>query len=286
MPTILSDMLILVLILIADYRWVTALQLAILANKSPKRAQEYLITLFKAKMVRRIAYHPLTQKAGRACYVYAITRKGMKDLNLDTPHIKSVPSLPKLSPFQIPHILAVNNFRISLQRQCQAHSSFDLVAEAPEYRGLGLSLQDLETLPIVAGRTRGSSEDEMHFNLVPDLAFVLGKQEQRALLLTEIDRSTESFGILHEKLTTYHRFGKWQGWKIYEHHFGCSFHGFRLLLVGERKRLERLIHQATQTQDLSFVFYSDTKQVEEQGPLSPIWSTPGRDGNTHTFWEA
>jgi hypothetical protein len=266
-----------ILSFIDEYNRLTAIQLSSLLSRSLNRTQEHLTSLYKKKAVRRISFHPLHQIAGRASYVYTLSRSGQRLIKPDA----LPPSLPNISPLQIPHVLAVNDFRISLKKACQDHDALRLVGEIPEYRDTDVNTTPSTTLSPGRSRAGLSSQGQI---FVPDLTFVLQRQDNQALLFAEIDRSTESVSVIEKKIHLYQRYATTQGWTRYQDHFSYPFRGFRLLFVAQAPRIRRILGLCT---TCGFVFLADMDAIKQQGPLAQIWQCPVKDlGKSYTFWEA
>lgn len=178
------------------------------------------------------------------------------------------------------HFLAINDFRIALQRAC-AGSPVSLLGFIPESYGEKTSKGGLtKYIRDVVCDIRNKRETIGH---TPDAVFALQKEGKAALFFLEIDRGTESVSDAEKGLLKCVRFylnyladGKYQR---YARDFGCSeFKGFRALLVTTADQRLKNCREAAKSLDFPvqgkrFVWVSTYERIEKDGALGSVWQS-------------
>lgn len=118
--------------------------------------------------------------------------------------------------------------------------------------------------------------------IIPDAAFMLKKNEKRALFLlenfsgrTEIIRSHALNEDIENKIIRYVELFVNNEVGFYEKYFGCSFNRFRLLfLVANHVRLNSISSIVEEHDDYGFNWISQLKELYQKGILAKIWYVP------------
>jgi hypothetical protein len=114
--------------------------------------------------------------------------------------------------------------------------------------------------------------------LYPDAAFILNGvgnfENHHALYFVEIDRGTESSGVIGKKLRAYHIFSLSKEYKRY-----AKVDFFRVLFITTNKaRVDNIIESLKSEPGLDLCFFSDFNSVEESNVIvENIWFR--KDGN-------
>lgn len=176
------------------------------------------------------------------------------------------------------HFLAINDFRISLQKVCDG-TPVSLLGFIPESFGEKTSKGGVtKYIRDVVCDIRDKRETIGH---TPDAVFALEKDGKAALFFLEIDRGTESVSDAEKGVLKCVRFylnyladGKYQR---YSRDFGCGeFKGFRALIVTTSDQRLKNCRVAAKALDFAvqgkrFIWISTYDQIGKTGPLSSIW---------------
>jgi len=241
---------------------------------SLRRSQEALKALYEAKLVNRVSFYPLHADAGRTEYVYSLTQKGVEEITLKDNKKRKGSRKPRKTGFQLAHILALNRFRIDLEKACSLDSDIVLEDLIPEYHGE----RGILKVPRRRVQEQFRAEYSPPKSFIPDIAFVLSLGTEKSLFFSEIDLDYESFKLLAEKVADYSNFLESEGFSHYSDEFNFQFTGFRLLFVMSENRIETLFDSINEMDiDTGFVWATDRRWINPHSFFEPIWLVADRD---------
>jgi hypothetical protein len=198
---------------IARYRLLTTSQIEILRQADTHHAVRFPSRLTLTRRLKLLFHHgyvgriarPLAQ--GSLEPVYLLDGLGVKalqrhlfDQGRDETSIKPKTALPKSVALE--HLLAVNQFRLSLEVACVATLFGDESrrVELAQWRG-GDAVKFAVSVAVPGERTQT-------VRLIPDGFFALRTRGQRLFYFLEVDRGTESLPVLGAKCRAYYAY--WQ----------------------------------------------------------------------------
>ncbi len=262
---------------LAEYHRLTSVMISELTGYSQvKRCREALKALADASppFVKRVAFHPLHAKVGRAQYIYSLAKRGVEELSSSISDHGSPCKQPRISGYQLAHILAINEFRLHMRYACHQRADITCVGILTEYHGSA----GVITVPRRLIEEQVSPEYAKPVLFVPDIVFVLERSEKRALFFVEVDLGTESIKLLTEKVLAYDQYFCSEGFKRYSELYKYRFQGFRLLFVGSMRRLKRLFESLKKADAcLEYVWATDKNLLGHNTFWDPLWMVCQRD---------
>lgn len=263
--------------LVYEYNRLTAALIVRLTGLSLKRVQEHLKILTSAGFLVRAPFHSSSGVAGRACYVYALSRKAACELSRVQGVSLSASRSRCIAGIQSGHVLAINEVRICLEQAIEFCGDIDSLLLSPDYQaGDGGS--------ILARKSSNSLMVGDDVMIIPDIVVVLAREYKRALLFFEIDRGTQPQKKLVEAVESYCEYrgiNPLSGKHYYERFsqkFSYPFQGFRLLWVGDLNRFRRLFSKLEQRGgNYEFVWATEKEHLTSKNVLSePVWMVCGK----------
>lgn len=235
------------------------------------RCREALQALARNKpaLVHRVAYHPLTARAGRAEYIYSLSLRGAAVLSECAGLKVSAPGRQARSGLQLGHVLAINAFRLTVEEAVAAHAGLRIAYLAPEYRG---AVARDGQMPHREVQARIQMADGRQVTLIPDMALALEHQHKQALFFVEIDLNTEPLSTLYDKAAAYAQFHRNRGFEEYSRLLDYPFKGFRVLLVGRPRRFARLFEMMSNAFPSGLFWANALEDLSANTLLTqPVW---------------
>jgi len=274
-----------ILRLIAEYRVVTATQLAALLMRPPSSLRNRLRKLEGAELTRT-GTRGFGRAPGRPENQISLARPGV-DLLRDADILAQDVPIERVIADNAhchDHHLLTNWFRIHLVQMSRAVAGLAVRFLAPTSPFLAWPSGKW---PLVSDRVivDGNSGDAISFT--PDGVFsIKAKEHQKTLLFfLEVDMGTETVasprrhkGDVRQKIVNYQAYFQSEQYKRYQDVFGCELNGFRLLiLTATNARLVRLCRLVREMPPSDFVWLSDRGGMFEHGTSAQIWARGGKD---------
>jgi hypothetical protein len=259
---------------VADYRALTAKQLATLTDRAEVTARKSLTKLQKVRQLR-VWPGPLGQSDGRPPGVYTLTEDGIRQLRAKKLISRDVADdriLVAKSDW-LAHQLVLN----------WCHIFHRLLLDAcDDLEGHFLS----STSPFLDRQDHALQTSDRRGRFLPDAVFGLASRQRAKHLLfyLEIDMDTESTSSrtnagnnLTSKIDGYRSHFSSGGFHYYEKEWSCRLQGFRLLFVTSTERRAALISRLSRDlPDTEFVWVTDQRQLQAHGLTGHIWHRGGR----------
>lgn len=261
------------------HRYLSVTQIQRLHFPSLQTAYRRLRALTALGCIQGFLAPPITE------HIYHLAKPGARfiagDLGLPFEDLNWRPQTREPKDYYfLRHFLAINDFRITLQRGLKHRDDLSLLGFIPEYVGQGNSDRNTvakylkETVCDVANRQQRISH-------TPDAVFALEKAAQPALFFLEIDRGTEVVGREDKGVLKAARFYlsllAGTEYQRYCRDFDCPpFKGFRALIVTTSEARVENISLAISTLSVpakarQFIWLTDFSSVSESTIFQPIW---------------
>ena len=279
-----------ILTALADYRLMSAAQLAIYFEINKEAIWKHFRKLCSASLIKE--FHTETGRSrGRPESMYSLTDRGIEVLRK-----KEILNLDKNNKFVlaenlefIQHQILQNWFRLHLVYANRKNTVFfeniptnsSLYWEGNNYTNLYYRYESIT-----------STSDGKEIRFLPDVIFrCYDKMSGRILLFfVEIDRGTESLmnpdrkhqGDIAGKIINYLYCWNSNSYKKYEQVWNCKFNGFRLLFV--TNSTERCANLCRLVSDLgsssNFAWITEVGALFNSGVGGHIWNPGGRRGES------
>jgi len=274
------------LTLLADYRVLTAGQVATLLRRSNRSARRRLAASASTGLIE-LSQRTFGNGAGRPEGIVSLTARGGRLLRKQGLLRADIPDedLTAAKLRHVDHALLLNWFRIHLVHIERAVPRlvvrfFSPVPPAHERQSDG------PRASVPRPGVAGSATTAVGF--APDGAFTITDKEQAktVLFFLEVDMGTESLaspndgsGSIHGKIRNYQAYFRSGEYKQYEELAGCPLKGFRLLfLANSWTRLVSLCRVVRDTPPSDFVWVTDQGRMFECGLSAEIWARGGLIG--------
>ena len=263
-----------VLMTVAEFRFLTVTQLAVLFNKNRQAISRRLAEIRDARLLKSEP-HQLGHNRGRPEMLYSITDEAVgclrkwahisQDLRVEDLVLETL-SCPV-------HQILLNWFRLNLR---------SVERKVPRLRIQFLAYNSpfqARTVPVKLDNTPGN-------RFVPDGVFsVFDTERQQALLFfLEVDMGSETLASLkrectdiRQKLLNYGEYFDCKQYKKYEQLWHQSYHGFRLLfLTNTLHRLKDLCTLVQAMPPSDYVWLTEQNRLFQEGAGGSIWNRGGR----------
>lgn len=264
------------LVSIAEHRILTVRHLVALHGRNAAALRRRLGALEKAGLIRSDP-RSLRARRGRPEKLLSLSEKGVELLKeralLDAGVHTDVVTVHRIRCLE--HLLLVNDFRVQLVqtgRLVDGLSSHFLSPTSPFLRPSSDQTSVVHEQFAVSG-----SGSEVEYT--PDGVFTLSHAEfgKSLLFYLEADMGTEALASrgrarqdVRQKLVNYQATYRTGRYKRYENVFGCSFRGFRLLVLASNvARMAALCRLVKGMPPSDFVWVSDRESMDTEG----IWAS-------------
>lgn len=277
MPSNKTDAQERVLRLLADWRLLTVDMLVSLVPFTHyKRGQETLKKMTDRKWVEHTWTKDPFGKRTKPVHAYALTKKGIQQLQEITGIMSNAPPPPKDFNMQAPHLLAVNVWRMCIEQACRQKDGVELGALIPDYYGRAAPSGGP---PMRQGQAHVWVESLGENRLfVPDMVVVLSRGTHKGLYFVEVDRGSEPTKTLVEKVRTYDAYWSSRGFGHYAEQYGYPFVGFYVLFIASAPCIKRLFSALVETDmDTGFVWATEDEALTSGRFFQSIWQVAGRN---------
>lgn len=272
------------LVHLAECRFLTISQMAILLNRNDRALAHRLRLLVPQDVVRRARRAP-SGLPGRTEHAWCLGEAGLAHLKANgTIHPDAAFDLFTERKIDcVDHELLISTFRVQsaqLSAVVPALASRFLTSRSWVLQASGASPAPRLYEP-ADPHTQGTTE------FVPDGVLVLRHAERGKALLffLEVDMGTEPLrsprsGVdLDTKIRNYRQLLASGKYRRYGTMAGSPLRGFRLLVVcGNPDRLTKLLPLARQSGPCDFVWATDQSRMIQEGVWGPIWHKASHDG--------
>ncbi|MBN2561517.1 MAG: replication-relaxation family protein [Phycisphaerae bacterium] len=267
---------------IAEFRTLTAAQLAYLHGRNVRALRRRLRSLAIDGLIQ-LTTRAIHHAPGRPEAFVTLTESGiqllcrMKDLSTPVP-LAQPRAEWRVSPT---HVMLENTLRLQLTQLARTTPDFSV-----EYLSSSSAWSRSHDCnrPLVVETLPSEQPFGCEGTFVPDGVFALRhRHAARALLFfVEVDTGTEplvsraaSRSDVRQKLYNYQRYFASEQYRRYDGPFNCSFRGFRLLfLASGPKRLVALCRLVSETPPSGFIWLTDCHAMLQHGVWGDIW-VPG-----------
>lgn len=286
MKKTLKNHVIYLLITLAEYRLLSATQIALLEDKNNRSVRRMMKQYLELEYVETIS-RSYTGSKGRPESLYCLSKKGVKILTenqLFDPLI-SYEKIVWEGKHNLEHQIGVNWVLIYVSilerfRDLIIHHISHTSPFHPETEN---------GIPFIYDFVPVSNDQNKQTGFTPDAVINIESPVQKKSLLffLEYDRSTESLtggqsNSILQKIKNYQNYFRYCGYKRYENHFNCSFKGFRLLFVCEsEKRLHNLCRLVQGNQPSNFIWLTTLDAITSKGIGANIWVSGGIIKDAH-----
>jgi len=254
--------------MVNEYRLATSAHLQALAAGSNQGILRRLQKLFHAGFLDRLVRMP-RQKAGSAKMVYALTNRGVRELQKEG-LIQSVTATDwnaqnrDLHGYGIEHTLLISQVRAVLESACRKHPDMRIVAWQE-----GPTTFDAVEVALNNGYAR--------IPVAPDAFFGLEDPKGRSYFFLEADRGTMTVPRFARKLVAYAAY-----WRERRHEQKFAIRYFRVLTVTtSAKRTEHLVAAARNADGVDglgrLFLFTEEQRLRLDDPatiFTRIWTTP------------
>jgi hypothetical protein len=253
------------------YRCLTTSQLELLRGSDADPALRFvsrltltrrLKLLFHGKYVRRLARPSI---AGMQEPVYLLDSEGAKTLSLRHGEVSARASsqLPKLAALE--HILAINQFRVSLSAAAVLARDTKSGCELMEWQA-GNAARFSVTLA-----TDPNKPIPRKVALIPDGQFAIKTGDLKLFYFLEVDLGSEVSRILTEKCRAYYAF--WQSGGFGEQYSVAANVGFRVLFIAPTAKRAATILGAVQKLEVgrNMFWVALQEEITPNTVTRPIW---------------
>lgn len=268
------------------YRCLTTTQLEILRRSDVDPSLRFvsrltltrrLKLLFHARYVRRLA-RPST--GGMREPVYLLDKEGARHLSQlhGEVTVRAPSQLPKLASLE--HLLAINQFRISLTAACAAARAYALSQSDTEIplRLLEWKSSTVAKFTVVLPDGSDKYRAARKVSLIPDAGFTLKAPPLKLFYFLEVDLGSEAGRVLADKCRAYAAF--WQSGGFAREYSVAANVGFRVLFVAPTPKRAQTILGAIQKLEAgkSLFRVALQDQITPRELLRPIWQGAGQEG--------
>ena len=267
--------------LLAELRLATAEQLAAATGGSAEAMARRMRQLSVENGYVQMRVQDLGQGPGRPRNLFALARPGAESLaqagRLTTEQLAAVVELPAHGTHR--HLIMANTVWAQL-RGIPRRVPFLEAPYLASYSPLTERTPDGKSVLL----DQVSMEDGRLIGFEPDGAFCLRHLElnMALLFLVEADRGTEprstqdERAAINRKLACYRRYFALEGYRRYEKRWGCTFNGFRLLVIAETpQRAQAVCRLVLESPPSQFVWVTESGKLLTQGVHAPIWTVGG-----------
>jgi hypothetical protein len=260
-----------ILRVVADYRLLTAPQIAKLFFSSLAKCRKRLFRLWQHKLLDR-RFQPVRQNEGAAPILYTLSRQGARYLASKAGFSGEAPAY---TPFAgrgsllfIEHTLRRNDFRLALTLACRGSSGTRLLW----WR------QDNGIKDTVTFVDKDAKQVFRRVSVLADGFFGIEHQSRRFFYFVEIDRATVSSQRMLLRFRGYYNM-----WLQKRHVKRFGIQSFRVLIAtsGEArmKKLMETARQVSTTHEAAKLFWFATFEYYDQPDsiLEPIWQSASQE---------
>jgi len=269
---------------LADYRLVTATQLALLTNRNENGLRRRLRSLRGSSLIDLM---PATAFAGlgRPSDVFSVSGKGLSLLQKEgeLPNTVTFPQVDgKPLSSQVAHQILLNWCRVHIEYMVKQMPDFSVKCVAmnsPFAADLSGTL-----IPVPGSEGVAASEKAENGFILPDAAFeVSSSAKNKALLFfLEVDMGSEPIAAARQKRSSigkkagaYLASFRNRGYKNYEAIFDASFNGFRVLFVTPNQSRMATLCRAFSSVQPDFIWVTTATRMFEEGISGFIWARGG-----------
>jgi hypothetical protein len=276
------------------YRWLTTGQLELLRGSDPDPGHRFVSRLTLTRRLKLLFHHRYVQRIARPLAkgslepVYILDGEGAKALRrrhgeIDGRRVAARSPSQQPKPAALEHLLAVNQFRVSLTVACRERAS----------RGSTRAEDSSQDVPALVRLLNWKSSDEVKFaiqrtergertrtvTLIPDGFFTLRSRGQRQFFFLEVDLGSEPKKTLVDKCRSYYAY--WQGGGFADDFSLPQQVGFRVLFVAPSAKRRETIEAAVRSLAVgrSLFLTTEERHVAPEYLLGPCF----RDGATEEW---
>jgi len=271
---------------LAEYRVLTAKQLAYILNRNLRALQRRVESLCKVSLVELLAGRLPLNERGRPEKLYGVGRTGARRL-LERGILKHMPepdhATARPLQSQLLHQYLQNSFRlnlIDLQRRANEISVAGLSSNSP------FAIDGRTSYPITRARIRSESSSTTNpTHLIPDFVYYIHSQSKNRSLLffLEVDTGTEALCSasrskpnVSQKVRNYQEYFRSTGYKFYESLWNTRFNGFRLLLFcADSARARKVAESVRINPPSDFIWVTSVEALAAAGLAGEIWYRGG-----------
>lgn len=268
---------------IAEYKFLTIKQIAILCQRSIPVIRRRLRDL-SHKYLISIQERVFGQGSGRKEYVIRISDSGLKilkDKNILSTHASYITN--KTSSFTfVEHDLLVNWFFIHLLQIERINPRFKIFLLTTSSHKL---TQGNSNYPLIMEQFNDDNKPGETYTMIPDGVFTITDRESKKTLLffLEVDMGTETLtsptqspGDIQQKVNNYQTLFKHETYKRYNNVTNSKNNGFRLLFLTNTSNRMKSICQLVQSMPPSgFIWVTNQQRVFSNGVAAGIWARGG-----------
>lgn len=273
------------LLIIGDYRFATAADVALLTGRNEVAVRRRLGQLSAKEHLLQIITRSPNQRPGRPENLYTLTETGVDLLRAeglipeDTKYRHA--TLTKLH--LLDHECMINRVRVQLVQLRWLMPELSVRFFASRSSLLGACQGDYlgveECLRMIADHDSGG-------DFIPDAVVAITHRQvcKTILFFLEADTGTQPLAgsaegrrDIRHKIANYRSYLEQRGYKRYEDILKAELHGFRLLfLTSNSGRLAGLCRLIRGYERPDFIWSTDRQKMQEEGVWAPIWVRGGQ----------